>query len=50
METTFQRDERLWNIVRAGASFKSQLLYFMILIASFQAIWLATGQFERSGI
>jgi hypothetical protein len=49
METTSQRDERLWKIAKARASFKSQLLYFMILIAFFWAIWLATGQYERGG-
>jgi hypothetical protein len=44
METTSQRDERLWKIAKSRAAFRNSLLIYLIMNAFFWAIWFATGR------
>lgn len=39
METTSQRDERLWRIAKARANFKSHLIVYLVVNAFLWAIW-----------
>ena len=48
METTQQRDERLWRIAKARAGFKSHLITYLVINAGFWAIWFFTDN-NKSG-
>lgn len=42
METTEQRDERLWRIAKARAGFKSHLIIYLVVNAGLWALWFLT--------
>jgi hypothetical protein len=42
METTTQRDERLWKIAKARASFRTSLFVYLIMNAFFWVLWYFT--------
>ena len=48
METTTQRDERLWKIAKARSSFKTSLMVYLIVNAFLWALWYFTvGDFSK---
>jgi hypothetical protein len=49
METTTQRDERLWKIAKARAAFKTSLMIYLIMNAFFWAIWFFTTDHYYGG-
>jgi hypothetical protein len=49
METTSQRDERLWKIAKSRAAFRTSLLVYLVMNAFFWAIWLATNDNYSGG-
>lgn len=46
MESTQQRDERLWRIAKARAAFKSHLITYLVVNAGLWALWFIT---DRNG-
>lgn len=42
METTTQRDQRLWKIAKARASFRTSLMVYLIMNTFFWALWFFT--------
>jgi hypothetical protein len=49
METTSQRDERLWKIAQSRAKFKTSLIIYLVMNAFFWAIWVATKGYHNGG-
>ncbi|CAL1520687.1 2TM domain-containing protein [Chitinophaga sp. MM2321] len=49
METTQQRDERLWRIAKARAGFKSHLIIYLVVNAGLWAIWFLTNRNMSNG-
>jgi hypothetical protein len=43
METTSQRDDRLWHIAKSRSRFKSHLMIYLVINAFLWAIWLFTS-------
>lgn len=43
METTSQRDERLWRIAQSRSRFKSHLIVYLVINAFLWAVWFFTG-------
>ncbi|MBW8686471.1 2TM domain-containing protein [Chitinophaga rhizophila] len=50
METTSQRDERLWKIAKARASFRTSLLVYLVINAFLWALWFITQGPSHHGI
>lgn len=48
METTSQRDERLWKIAKARAGFRTHLMIYLVMNAFFWALWFITGRETQS--
>ena len=44
MESTQQRDERLWRIAKARAAFKSHLISYLVINAGLWALWFITSR------
>jgi len=49
METTTQRDERLWKIAKSRASFRTSLFIYLVMNAFLWAIWFVTGGYHNHG-
>ncbi|NSL89851.1 2TM domain-containing protein [Chitinophaga sp. Mgbs1] len=50
METTQQRDERLWRIAKARAGFKSHLIIYLVVNAGLWAVWFPTDRDLPEGV
>ncbi|HVI43499.1 MAG TPA: 2TM domain-containing protein [Chitinophaga sp.] len=50
METTHERDERLWRIAKARAGFKSHLIIYLIINAGLWVVWFLTDRDFSSGV
>ncbi|RBL93866.1 2TM domain-containing protein [Chitinophaga flava] len=50
METTQQRDERLWRIAKARAGFKSHLIIYLVINMGLWAVWFLTDRDMSEGI
>jgi hypothetical protein len=42
METKQERDDRLWRIAKARASFKSHLIIYLVINLGLWAVWFLT--------
>lgn len=49
METTSQRDERLWLIAKSRSRFRSHLMIYLIINAFLWAIWYLTDRDFSAG-
>ncbi|SFE27131.1 2TM domain-containing protein [Chitinophaga sp. CF118] len=43
METTSQRDERLWQIAKSRSRFRTHLMIYLVINAFLWAIWFLTS-------
>lgn len=50
METTSQRDERLWRIAKLRSQFKSSLIIYLLTNAFLWALWIITGGIHDGGV
>ena len=49
METSHQRDERLWKIAKARAAFKPSLIAYLVTNLFLWAIWFVTTEHHMGG-
>ncbi|WP_143307971.1 2TM domain-containing protein [Chitinophaga vietnamensis] len=49
METTQERDERLWRIAKARAAFKSHLIVYLVVNTGLWAVWFLTDNHKLHG-
>ncbi|NLR78547.1 2TM domain-containing protein [Chitinophaga eiseniae] len=49
METSQERDERLWRIAKARARFKSHLIIYLVINLGLWAVWFLTDSNKLHG-
>lgn len=49
METTQERDDRLWRIAKARAGFKSHLIIYLVINMGLWAVWFLTDSDKTNG-
>ena len=49
METSQERDERLWRIAKARATFKSHLIIYLVINLGLWAVWFLTDSNKLHG-
>lgn len=49
METTQQRDERLWKIAKSRTAFRTSLMVYLIMNGFFWALWFVTTNRYEGG-
>ncbi|NLR61914.1 2TM domain-containing protein [Chitinophaga polysaccharea] len=49
METSQERDERLWRIAKARARFKSHLIIYLVINLGLWAVWFLTDSNKMHG-